>query len=52
MIFSEDPVAADALGARLLGYDPMSIRHLRLAHEVGLGTAELSEIEVVEVRAR
>jgi len=52
VIVSEDPVAADALGASLLGHDPMSIRHLRLAHELGLGTADLGEIEVVEVQAR
>jgi len=49
VIFSENPVAADAVGARELGLDPMSIRHLRLAHELGLGVADLSEIELVEL---
>lgn len=49
MIFSEDSVAADAVGAEILGYHPTSISHLRLAQERGLGMAELSEIEVKEV---
>ena len=49
VIFSDDPVAADAVGASLLGLDPMDIRHLRLAHELGLGTADLGQIEVVRL---
>jgi uncharacterized protein (DUF362 family) len=49
MIFSEDLVAADAVGAGLLGYDPLSVRHLRLAQERGLGIADPEKIEVVEV---
>lgn len=49
MIFSEDPVAADAVGAKILGYEPMSIPHLKLAQEKGLGMANLTDIEVKEV---
>jgi len=49
MIFSEDLAAADAVGARYLGRDPRSIRHLRLAQEVGLGVADPARIELVEV---
>ena len=49
MIFSEDPVAADAVGAKILGYDPTSIPHLKLAQERGLGMADLSAIEVKEL---
>ena len=51
VIFSDDPVAADAFGARLLGHDPFSIRHIRLAHELGLGTADLGEVEIIELMA-
>jgi uncharacterized protein (DUF362 family) len=46
MIFSEDPVAADAVGANVLGLDPLSVPHIKLAQEKGLGTARLEEIEV------
>lgn len=50
MIFSEDPVAADAVGARILGLDPLSIRHLKLAHDIGHGMCDLKRIEMVELR--
>ena len=49
LIASDDPVAADAIGAKILGYDPFSIRHIRLAHERRLGTADLSEVEIIEL---
>ncbi|UCC90695.1 MAG: DUF362 domain-containing protein [Dehalococcoidia bacterium] len=49
MIFSKDPVAADAVGAKILGYEPMSIPHLKLARERGLGMVKLAEIKVKEV---
>jgi uncharacterized protein (DUF362 family) len=49
MIFSEDPVAADAVGANILGFDPLSIKHLNLAQSKGLGIADLNEVEIVEI---
>ena len=49
MIFSEDLVAADAVGASYLGKSPLSISHLKLAQEAGLGVADLNRIEVVKV---
>ena len=42
-----DQVAIDAVAARLMGLDPMSIKFIRLAHEAGLGCGEPSEIEIV-----
>ncbi|MDP6349755.1 MAG: DUF362 domain-containing protein, partial [Chloroflexota bacterium] len=42
-----DQVAADAVSASLMGFDPMEIPFLRLAHERGLGVADLRGIEVV-----
>ncbi len=49
MIFSEDLVAADVVGAKYLGHNPSKIRHLKLAQEKGLGTADLQQIDLVEV---
>src|SRR5262249_11415795 len=40
-------VAIDAVAATMMGFDPMSIGYLRLAHERGLGTARLAEMELV-----
>ncbi len=51
MIFSEDPVAADAVGARILGFNPLSIRHLKLAQEAGHGVGDIKKIEMVEFKA-
>jgi len=42
-----DPVAIDAVAARLMGFDPMSIPYLRQCHERGLGAADPKDIELV-----
>jgi uncharacterized protein (DUF362 family) len=42
-----DQVAIDAVAARLMGFDPMSIKYIRLAHESGLGIGRPEEIEIV-----
>jgi len=47
ILASADQVAIDAVAARLMGFDPMEIRYLRLATEQGLGTARAEEIELV-----
>jgi uncharacterized protein (DUF362 family) len=47
MLASQDSVAIDAVSARLMGFDPLSIRYIRLAHERGLGKGSLEDIEVI-----
>ena len=47
ILASSDSVAIDAVAAQMMGFDPMSIPYLRLAHEDGLGTARTQEIEIV-----
>ena len=47
ILASSDSVAIDAVAAQMMGYDPMSIPYLRMAHERRLGVADLKEIEVV-----
>jgi uncharacterized protein (DUF362 family) len=44
LLASADSVAVDAVAAKLMGFDPMQIRFIRLAHEQGLGTGEISEM--------
>jgi uncharacterized protein (DUF362 family) len=44
---SADQVAIDAISAKMMGFDPMKIKFIRLAHEKGLGCGNPSEIEVV-----
>ena len=47
ILAGSDQVAVDAVSARLMGFDPLEIPFLRLAHERGLGTADLSQVDVV-----
>lgn len=47
ILAAEDSVAIDAIAARLMGFDPLSIPFLRMAHERGLGVADPREIELV-----
>ena len=47
ILASGDSVAVDAVAARLMGFDPMSIPYIRMCHERGLGTGDPREIEIV-----
>jgi hypothetical protein len=47
LLASADQVAIDAVSARLQGFDPMQIRFLRRAHELGLGVADPRQIKIV-----
>lgn len=47
LLASADQVAIDAVSAKLQGFDPMSIRFIRLAHEQGLGVGNPREIEII-----
>jgi hypothetical protein len=44
---SGDCVAIDAVAAKMMGFNPMSIPYLRFAHEEGLGIGRTEEIEIV-----
>ncbi len=46
-IASVDPVAADALAAHLMGFQPLEIGYLWYAHRAGLGQADVSRIHLV-----
>ena len=47
ILAASDSVAIDAIAARLMGFDPLSIPFLRMAHERGLGIADPRKIELV-----
>jgi len=47
ILASSDCVAIDAVSAKIMGFDPMKIDYIRLAHEDGLGVGRIEEIEVV-----
>jgi uncharacterized protein (DUF362 family) len=41
-----DQVAIDAVAAKMMGFDPLSIPYLRMCHERGLGVADPAHIRV------
>ena len=47
ILASRDQVAIDAVAARMMGFDPMDIRYIRVAHERGLGCGDPRDIEIV-----
>ena len=47
MLASADQVAIDAVAAKMMGFDPMSIEYIRVAHEDGLGVGDPRDIEIV-----
>ena len=44
-IASTDPVAADVVGAKLLGFGPQAVRHLWEAGRLGLGQTDIDQID-------
>ncbi len=47
LLASADQVAIDAVAARLMGFEPLEIEYIRLAHERGLGVGDMREIELL-----
>ncbi|MDD5482312.1 MAG: DUF362 domain-containing protein [Kiritimatiellae bacterium] len=46
IIFGTDPVAVDAYAATLFKKEPFSIRHIKIAHEMGIGCGDLSQVRI------
>lgn len=53
VIASTDALAADVVGARLLGFDPQAVRHLWEAERLGLGETDTDRMDfpAMELRA-
>jgi uncharacterized protein (DUF362 family) len=51
ILASADQVAIDAVAAKLMGFDPLSIKFIRLAHDLGLGCGDPRDIEIVGDRS-
>ncbi len=47
MLASSDQVAIDAVAAKMMGFDPMSLEFIKVAHDDGLGVGDPRDIEVV-----
>jgi uncharacterized protein (DUF362 family) len=47
ILASGDQVAIDAVAAKLMGFDPLSIKYIATAHRLGLGVGDVRDIEIV-----
>jgi uncharacterized protein (DUF362 family) len=47
ILASADQVAIDAVAAKMMGFDPMSLEYIRVAHEDGLGVGDVRDISIV-----
>jgi uncharacterized protein (DUF362 family) len=47
ILASRDPVALDAVAARLMGFDPDAIEHIQVCAERGLGVGDFEKIELI-----
>ncbi len=52
VIASTDPVAADVVGARLLGFEPQGVRHLWEAQRLELGQTDTNRMSFPEMSMR
>src|SRR5262249_35074960 len=46
VIVGNNQVAIDAVGCQIIGIDPLSVEHIRLAHERGFGPVSLDRIRL------
>lgn len=47
LLASDDQVAIDAVAAKIMGFDPLQIDYIRIAHDRGLGIGDTDQIEIV-----
>lgn len=47
ILAGDDQVAIDAVASKMMGFEPLDIPYIRLAHERGLGMGDFKQIEIV-----
>lgn len=51
ILASEDQVAVDAVAAKIMGFDPLEIDYIKMAHDKGLGMGDVDQIEITGIEA-
>lgn len=51
IIAGKDPVAIDAYVAELMGYEPYDIEYIKIAEKIGVGCADLSKVNIIELNS-
>ena len=47
ILASADSVAIDTVSAKMMGFEPMSLPFIKLAHDAGLGCGDIQDIEII-----
>ncbi|MHA2073724.1 MAG: DUF362 domain-containing protein, partial [Candidatus Hodarchaeales archaeon] len=47
ILASFDQVAIDALSAKIMGFDPLKINYIKMAHDQGLGMGDVDQLEIL-----
>ena len=47
LLASEDQVAIDAISAKIMGFDPLSIKYIKMAHDRGLGVGDVDQLDII-----
>jgi len=47
LLASSDQIAIDAISAKMMGFNPMQIKFIQMAHDIGLGCGDPDQIDVV-----
>lgn len=42
-----DQVAVDAIAAKIMGFDPLKLPFIKIAHDLGLGCGDVDQIEII-----
>jgi uncharacterized protein (DUF362 family) len=49
ILAGEDQVAIDAVSAKIMGFEPLKIDYIKMAHDKGLGLGDVDQIEIVGI---
>jgi uncharacterized protein (DUF362 family) len=52
LLASADQVAIDSMAAKVMGFDPLKIPYIKMAHDRGLGTGDVRQIEIAGMDRR
>jgi uncharacterized protein (DUF362 family) len=47
ILAGKDQVAIDAISAKIMGFDPLKIDYIKIAHDKGLGIGDIDQIDIV-----
>ncbi len=47
ILAGSDSVAIDAVASKMMGFEPLEIKKIKIAHDLGLGVGDIKQIEII-----